>query len=166
MIKRLPLLIIIFLFCNYVYAQTDSLIKVSPVKTLSYEQYNALLKGEDLYHMSATAILNHYPQPDSVIKYKHQIDLSPGQVTKITVIAKELQRKRLEMGLIVIKNERTIDSLFRTHNLDQGTIIFYANRYGLYQGELRNTILQACYATEKLMSPAQVKQLEVLENHK
>jgi len=70
------------------------------------------------------------------------------------------------MGGVIITNERTLDSLFRTHKLDDGTIIFYSNRYGLYQGELRNAILQACYETAKLLSPAQVKQLETLENHK
>jgi len=70
------------------------------------------------------------------------------------------------MGGVIITNERTLDSLFRTHKLDDGTIIFYSNRYGLYQGELRNAILQACYETAALLSPAQVKQLETLENHK
>jgi len=147
--------------------QPDSaVVKKSPVKTLTYAQYNALLKGEDLYDMALPATLNHYPMPDEVIKYKKQLDLSPQQITKITALGKELHRKRLEMGPIIIKNEMMLDSLFRTHNIDDGTLIFYANRYGLYQGELRNTILQACYATEQLMSPAQVKRLEALENHK
>jgi hypothetical protein len=137
----------------------------SPLKTLTYKQYNALIKGEDLYDMALPATLNHYPMPDDVIKYKKQLDLSPEQVAKITAIGKELHRKRVEMGPIVIKNERMLDSIFRTHIVDDGTLIFYANRYGLYQGELRNAILQACYATEKLLAPAQVKKLEAIENH-
>jgi hypothetical protein len=140
--------------------------KKSPIKTLTYAQYDALMKGEDLYDMALPATLNHYPMPDDVIKYKKGLDLSPVQINKITAIGKELHRKRVEMGPIVIKNETMLDSLFRTHNIDDGTLIFYANRYGLYQGELRNAILQACYATEKLLGPAQVKKLEELENHK
>jgi len=139
--------------------------KKSPVKTLTYKQYDALMKGEDLYAMALPATLNHYPMPDDVIKYKKQLDLSPEQVSKITGIAKELHRKRLEMGPIIIKNEKMLDSLFHKHIIDDGTLIFYANRYGLYQGELRNAILQACYATEKLLAPAQVKKLEAIENH-
>ncbi len=140
--------------------------KKSPVKTLTYKQYDALMKGEDLYDMALPATLNHYPMPDDVIKYKKGLDLSPIQISKITAIGKELHRKRVEMGPIIIRNENMLDSLFRTHNIDDGTLIFYANRYGLYQGEIRNAILQACYATEILLSPAQVKRLEELENHK
>jgi len=145
---------------------TDKVIeKKSPVKTLSYKEYDALLKGEDLYDMALPATLNHYPMPDEVIKYKKQLDLSPEQASKIAAIGKELHRKRLEMGPIIIKNEQMLDSLFRKHIVDDGTLIFYANRYGLYQGELRNAILQACYATEKLLAPAQVKKLTAIENH-
>lgn len=140
--------------------------KKSPIKTLTYKQYDALMKGEDLYDMALPATLNHYPMPDDVIKYKKGLDLSPIQISKITAIGKELHRKRVEMGPIIVRNENMLDSLFRTHNIDDGTLIFYANRYGLYQGEIRNAILQACYATEKLLSPAQVKKLEELENHK
>jgi len=140
--------------------------KKSPVKTLTYKQYDALMKGEDLYDMALPATMNHYPMPDDVIKYKKQLDLSPDQASKIAAIGKELHRKRVEMGPIIIKNEIMLDSLFRRHIIDDGTLIFYANRYGLYQGEIRNAILQACYATERLLSPAQVKKLEELENHK
>jgi len=141
------------------------IIKKSPLKTLPYKQYDALMKGEDLYDMALPATLNHYPMPDDVIKYKKGLDLSPTQISKITALGKELHRKRLEMGPIIIKNEQILDSLFRTHIIDDGTLIFYANRYGLYQGELRNAILQACYATEILLSPAQVKKLGELEKH-
>jgi hypothetical protein len=187
MFKKLTLFACGALFCCYACAQTtdtnkrsstdtsakqatikapDTIIKTSPLKTLTYTQYSALLNGDDLYNMSLVAELNHFPMPDKAIKYKRDIGLSPIQVTKISAIAKELHRKRLEMGLIVINNERTLDSLFRTKQLDDGTIIFYANRYGLYQGELRNAILQACYATAHLMSPKQVSALEKFERHK
>jgi hypothetical protein len=76
-----------------------------------------------------------------------------------------LHRKKLEMGGIVIRNEHMLDSLFKMHNIDDGAIIFYANRSGLYYGELRNAILQACYATERLLSPVQIRLLEASEKH-
>ena len=141
-------------------------VKHSPVETLTYKQYQALLKGEDLYNMSSAATLNHFPMPDKVIKYRYQLDLGPLQISRITAIAVELHRKRVEMGGIIIKNEQILDDLFKNNKADEGSIIFYTNRYGLYQGELRNAILMACYNTERLLSPAQIKQLETLENHK
>jgi len=116
--------------------------------------------------MSLAAELNHYPSPEKVIKLKREIILSPIQVTKISAIAKELHRKKLEMGLIIIDNERTIDSLFRTGRLDNGSLIFYTNRYGLYQGELRNAILQACLATRSLLSEQQIRKLDALQKAK
>jgi len=164
MLKYLPTLILI-LVCATAEAQTkaDSTVKQSPLKTLSNEQYNALLKGDDIYGMSLAAELNHYPLPDKVIKFKKEINLTPVQVTKIAAIAKELHRKKLEMGLIIINNEKTIDSLFRINKFDDGSLIFFANRYGLYQGELRNAILQACLATRNLLSLQQVNKYATLQ---
>jgi len=94
------------------------------------------------------------------------MDISPIQITKIGTIAKELHRKKLEMGLIIIHNERTLDSIFRYNRLDNGSLIFYANRYGLYQGELRNAILQACLATRALLSDQQIRRYEALQKAK
>jgi hypothetical protein len=71
MLKRILLFILIISSGTYVHAQTDSAAAPqSPVKTLTYEQYNALMKGEDLYNMALPATLNGYPMPDAVIKYK------------------------------------------------------------------------------------------------
>jgi len=165
--KLLSLFLLVSLYTS-ANAQTtaDSTIKHSPLKTLNDAQYNALLSGDDIYGMSLAAELNHYPSPEKVIKLKREIILSPIQVTKISAIAKELHRKKLEMGLIIIDNERTIDSLFRTGRLDNGSLIFYTNRYGLYQGELRNAILQACLATRSLLSEQQIRKLDALQKAK
>jgi len=163
--KRLVLLFTSLLFFISADAQApvDSTIKHSPLKTLSDTQYNALLTGEDIYGMSLAAELNHYPLPEKVITYKKELALSPLQLSKLTAINNEFERKKLEMGLIIIKNERTLDSIFRYKRLDNGSLIFYTNRYGLYQGELRNTILQACLATRVLLSPQQIAKFEALQ---
>jgi len=141
----------------------SSAIKKSTLKTLSDAQYTALLNGNDLYGMALAGELNHYPSPDRVLKYRIELDLSPIQVNKITAISKELHRKKLEMGLIIIHNERTLDSIFKYHSLNNGSLIFYTNRYGLYQGELRNTILQACLVTRTLLSQQQINELYALK---
>ena len=166
MFKKIPLFIAVIFICKSASAQTDSLAKASPLKTLTYTQYDALVKGDDLYDMALPATLNHFPMPDKVIKYKRELDMSPIQISRITAIAVELHRKRMEMGQIIIKNEKTLDDLFSTGKIDEGSLIFYTNRYGLYQGEIRGAILLACYNTERLLSPGQIKQLEKLDNHK
>jgi hypothetical protein len=127
------------------------------------KEYTALLNGDDLYHMALAGELNHYPSPDKVIKFKKELGLSPAVIDKLNVINKELRRKKLEMGLIIIRNERALDSIFKYHILNNGSLIFYANRYGLYQGELRNVILQACLVTRTLLSQQQINKFEALQ---
>lgn len=134
----------------------------STVKTLSDKRYNAYVKGEDLDDMSLAGELNHFPLPDRVLKFKKELDLSPIQVGQLKELAAKLQRKRLEMGVFIIRNEKVLDNLFRTKHLDEGSIIFYTNRSGLYYGELKGAILLACYNTQKLLTDAQVRKLETL----
>jgi hypothetical protein len=138
-------------------------VKKSQLKTITDEEYTALLNGTDLYHMSLAAELNHYPSPVKALKYKKEINLTAEQEAKLKPIVKELRRKILEMGLIVIRNERTLDSIFKYNRVDNGSLIYYANRYGLYQGELRNTILQACLVTKSILTQQQVRKIESIE---
>ena len=144
------------------YAQSDT-VKKSPVRTLTYQQYNAYLKGEAATDMAMVAEMNHYPMPDKVLRLKHELDLSPEQIKKIEEVNNYMHRRRLQTGGSVISTEKTLDSLFRTHKMDDGTLIFYTNRYGLYQGELKNAILQACLATQKLLSEKQLARFEALQ---
>jgi hypothetical protein len=141
----------------------DTELKPSPVKTINDTRYNAYLKGDDLDDMSLAGDLNHFPSPDKVLKYKKQLDLSPIQVGQLTKLTNELHRKKIEMGTFIIRNEKMLDSLFHLHQVDEGSLIFYTNRSGLYYGELKGAILMACYNTEKLLTPAQIKKLEELE---
>jgi len=165
--KKTIFIISFFIIAVDAYSQSaDTVGDRSPLKTLTYAQYNALINGKDIYGMALVAELNHYPSPEKVIKFKKQLDLSPIQVSKLNAINKELHRKKVEMGWIIIRNEQTLDSIFKYHRLDNGSLIFYANRYGLYQGELRNAILQACLTTWGLLSPQQITRFEALQKGK
>jgi hypothetical protein len=134
----------------------------SPIKSLSDEKYTALRKGEGFDDMSLVGELNHYPMPDKALKYKVQLGLNPGQIMQLKEIATNLQRKKVEMGENIIRNERKLDTLFKTRQIIDGTLIFYTNRYGLYMGEIRNAVLQACLKTESVLSDVQIKKLEGL----
>jgi len=191
MIKHLPIVILFILFFTAGKAQTkadsagshshaDTVVKHlphkivrrspgplviphSPVKTINDAKYNILLKGGDFDDMALAAVMNHYPLPDSALKYKVQIGLNPGQITKLKDISAGLHQKKVEMGDNIIRNEKMLDSLFHSRAIVDGTIIFYTNRYGLYLGEIRNAVLQACYKTENILSDVQIKKLESLE---
>lgn len=166
MLKTLPTLIItLFIFTAAKAQQPDSTLKKSPVKTLNDKQFTLLITGEYLFDdINQAALLNHYPMPGDALKFKKELSLSPAQVTKLGTIATELHRKRVEMGNFIVTNETTLDKLLKK-GTDNGSIIFYANRSGLYYGELRNAILQACVSAGNLLSPGQVSKLETLISH-
>ncbi|MBS1529916.1 MAG: hypothetical protein JSU01_06390 [Bacteroidetes bacterium] len=134
----------------------------SPIKSLSDEKYTALIRGEGFDDMALVGVLNHYPLPDKALKYKAQLQLNPGQIMQLKDIVATLQRKKIEMGENIIRNEKMLDTLFHTRQISDGTLIFYTNRYGLYAGEIRNAVLQACLKTEEILSDVQIKKLESL----
>jgi hypothetical protein len=92
------------------------------------------------------------------------LDLSPNQTAALTKINTELQRKKTEMGGFIVKNEIKLDELFHSKKVNEGDILFYGNRSGLYYGELRNAILLAAYNTCKQLAPAQINKLKSFKN--
>jgi hypothetical protein len=164
MLKTLLSFTLILFFAIIAHAQSpaDS-VKRSPARTLTPQQYQAYLKGQAGDDMAKVAEMNHYPMPDKVLKWRNELDLSPIQIKKITEINAYMHRRRLQNGSSVVDTERKLDSLFRYNKMDEGNLTFYATRYGSYQGELKNAILQACLATEKLLSPQQITRLESLQ---
>lgn len=135
----------------------------SPVRTLSMQQYNAYLKGEADDDMAMVAEQNHYPMPDKVLKFGNELKLTPVQIQKITDINTLMHRRRLQVGQSIVNNEKTLDSLFKYKKVNDGNLVFYTNRFGLYQGELKNAMLQACWATQQLLSAQQLKKYESLQ---
>lgn len=148
--------IVLVLFCiTAVNAQTDSSTTPSAVKTLTLKQYADYQKGPTLANMALPATLNRYPMPDDVLLLKKELKLTTEQVKKLTVISDYLKLKKTEIGQSVLRNEKKLDDMFRTQKLDEGSITFYANRYGLYEGEYRTSILLACYNTYNVLNPQQ-----------
>ncbi|OKS84666.1 hypothetical protein [Mucilaginibacter polytrichastri] len=146
--------------------QTDSVaIRHSTVKILTDEQYNAILNGDDVNNLAYVAKLYRYPYPDQILKYRTHLKLSPQQITRLNEINATLKMKKTEVGLSVVQNERMIDSLFRTRRINESVIVFYTNRYGLYQGEYRGALLIACYNSRKVLNPVQLNQFNELLNH-
>jgi hypothetical protein len=142
-------------------AQTDT-VKHSPIRTLTYDQYQSYLTGEAGTDMAYVAEVHHYPMPDKVLKLKKELNLTADQVKKLTDVIDHTHRLRVQIGGSIIANEKMLDLLFAQNNVDNGNLIFYINRFGAYSGELRNAILQACIATKKTLTPEQMKKFDAL----
>jgi len=158
MCKKILCLLLLFTSVIVAKAQTDSSTTPSGIKTLTLKQYADYQKGPDLVDMALPATLNKYPMPDDVLKLKKELKLTADQIKKITAISSYLQLKKTEIGQSVLRNEKKLDDMFRTQKVDEGTITFYANRYGLYEGEYRTSILLACYNTYNVLNPQQTTQ--------
>lgn len=142
---------------------SGSTVNISPLKSMSFTQYRAFVNGEDQSNMAAVADVNHYPDPQKTITWKKELVLTNAQLTQINTINTELVRKMKEMGQNIIKNEKTLEELFRTKKVIDGTLIFYTNRFGLYQGEQKNAVLQAYVKVYAILTPVQRKKYEQLQ---
>ena len=129
---------------------------------LSLSQFDAFKTSRNINGLTDVAAHNHYPTPEKVLLWQKQLQLNDRQKIAITQINTALERKVKEMNGFLITNERTIDSLFRYKKVNNGLLIYYTNRYGLYQGELRNALLQACLKTEAQLTATQIKKYDNL----
>ena len=161
-----PILVCLLLLITFyqVEAQTDSINyrKTVPGQEAFLNKFEAYQASKNISGMQAIADRNHYPSPQKVLLWQKELQLNDRQKTALNAINKELQRKVNEMNGFMITNERTMDSLFRYKKVNNGIVIFYTNRYGLYQGELRNALLQACLKTEALLTESQIKKYDHL----
>jgi hypothetical protein len=143
-------------------ADTSSSRKNKPKTDIFLSQFEAFKSSKNINGLVDLADHNHYPFPEKVLSWQKQLQLNDRQKVVINQINTALQRKVKEMNGFLITNERTLDSLFRYKKVNNGLLIYYTNRYGLYQGELRNALLQACLKTEGQLTANQIKKYDAL----
>jgi len=164
LIKSTIICLFLALIFDQTKAQTDSIERQKKADSQDlfqskYEEYKA---GKNISGLVAVADHNHYPLPEKVLTWQKQLQLSDRQKAAIGQINTGLQRKVKEMNGFLITNEKAIDSLFKYKKVNNGMLIFYTNRYGLYQGELRNALLQACIKTEAELTVTQIRKYDAL----
>jgi Spy/CpxP family protein refolding chaperone len=158
--QKLFLTLSLLVFATLCFAQQPADSTTSPLKTMSYEQYKAYAAGLDINKQDAVAELNNYPSVRKVLNLKKELALTTEQVAQLNTINAELKRKMKEMGAFIIKNETTLNELFRTKQINDGSLIFYTNRAGLYIGELRNAMLQTYLKVQNILTAEQLKKYQ------
>ncbi|KHJ37818.1 hypothetical protein PBAC_19790 [Pedobacter glucosidilyticus] len=140
--------------------QTDS-VKSNTPAYLSHEQYMAYTKASPL-GMVLIAETNNYPSPKKALQYAQQLNLSSVQKMQITQILNEMTRKAKEMDNFILAQESKLNTLFKEQKINEGSLIFYTNKIGALQGELRNAYLKAHIATKKVFSATQLQKYKQL----
>lgn len=128
----------------------------SPIRALSDEEYNAYKTGQDM-GMGKTAELNNYPTPVKVLEFQKQLKLTSVQISQLKTAVEAMQFKTEEMGRFILAQEKKLNDLFAAGKADEGSIIYYSNKIGLYLGELRNAHLQAHLKARRILTPDQIK---------
>lgn len=154
--------IFLSLLSSFVFAQNDSL-KTSPLSFLSYNNYLQYTTGNDV-EMGLVAEINNYPSPKHVLILSKELSLTEDQKNQLKPTLAEMNRKALEMGKFLIAEETKLNKLFENKTINEGALVFYTNKIGALQGELRNAYLKAHFRTSKILTPAQLKKYSQLSN--
>jgi len=171
--KRLLLIAILFLSANILFAQNKKSISASdtsealpaessPIKSLSPKEYASYQNGDDM-GMSKPAELNNYPSPARALALSKELRLTDSQRTQLRAAKEALDFKAREMGRFILQHEKKLNDLFSTGKVNEGSVIYYCNQIGLYQGELRNAHLQAHLKARRILTPDQAQKISRLK---
>ena len=73
-----------------------------------------------------------------------------------------MNRKAKEMNNFILAQEDKLNTLFKEQKVNDGSLIFYTNKIGALQGELRNAYLKAYIATKKVFTTNQLNKYKQL----
>lgn len=172
--RQILFLTLLVLSCKLSFSQSD--LKKSKVQNskaanelLSINKQATTLAIVDSSKLSKTgemvkvAEVNNYPDPSKVIEISKPLKLTPAQLNKLTTIKSSLEFKAKEMDKFINQQEKKLNDLFASGKAEEGSIIYYTNKLGLYEGELRNAYLQAHLKTRYVLTPVQLKKYNELE---
>jgi hypothetical protein len=129
--------------------------ETSPIRSLSYQKYTAYQNGDEM-GMAKPAVLNNYPTPAQVLSREKELKLTAVQKNQLTAANEAIVFKAKEMGRFILQHEKMLNDLFSTGKANEGSVIYYCNQIGLYQGELRNAHLQACLKVRRILTTDQL----------
>jgi Spy/CpxP family protein refolding chaperone len=130
--------------------------EISPISSLSIEEYTAFKNGDEM-GLAKTAQVNNYPSPAQALAFEKDLKLSTSQKTQLKSAAEAIDFKAREMGRFILQHEKQLNDLFSNGKANEGSVIYFCNQIGLYQGELRNAHLQAYLKARHILTPDQLK---------
>lgn len=128
----------------------------SPVRSMSLLEYTSYQNGDEM-GMTKAAIVNNYPSPAEALALEKALKINATQKAQLKAVIEAIDFKSKEMGRFIIRHEKELNDLFSTGKANEGSIIYYCNQIGLYQGELRNAHLQAYLKASRILTPDQLK---------
>ena len=158
------LVLLFCLFSGAAFASTFADSSATGLPSVTEQEYLLYTQGKD-FGLGNIAEQSNYPSPENVLQMASKLGINAVQKRELTKIQQEKQRKSLEMGKFIMEQEAKFNDLFKGNKINEGSLVFYTNKIGLLQGELRNAILKAHYQTWKLLTVSQLKKYQSLRKN-
>ncbi len=124
------------------------------VKALSADEQADLLAGRGM-GLAKSAELNGYPGPLHVLELARELGLTPEQRARTEALFASMQRDASALGARLVDEERALDALFATRQVDASRLADATKRIGALQAELRRVHLDAHLEQTRILTAAQ-----------
>jgi Spy/CpxP family protein refolding chaperone len=124
------------------------------VKALSADEQADLLAGRGM-GLAKAAELNGYPGPLHVLELARELELAPGQRARTEALFASMQREASALGARLVDEERALDALFASKQVDAARLADATQRIGALQAELRRVHLDAHLEQARILTAAQ-----------
>jgi len=125
------------------------------IKALTDEELNQLLNGKGM-GLAKAAELNNYPGPRHVLDFSHELNLTNEQKEKSESVFKIMQTEARQIGKLIIKKEKELDSAFKTNTVEEKIIKEKVMEIAQLKGKLRFVHLDAHLKQKEILTNEQV----------
>lgn len=136
-----------------------------PVKALSAEQIEALMRGDGM-GFALAAELNHYPGPRHVLDLAAELALSESQLSQSRTIFERMQAEAVRLGRLLIDSEMALDGEFEQRSVTPESLARRLSEIGEIRARLRGVHLQAHLQQRELLTPHQLHRYDLLRGYR
>lgn len=136
----------------------------SRIKALTQEELDGYLNGYGM-GLAKAVELNHYPGPKHVLEFTQELKLTNEQIASTKQIFNEMQRRVLELGEQIVKEEQRLDKLCAAGKATEGDIEKIVKKIAQLRGDLRFAHMRAHLQTKTILTAEQVKKYDQLRGY-
>ncbi len=134
------------------------------IKALSQEEIDGYLNGYGMGFAKA-AELNHYPGPKQALEFTQELKLTNEQIATTKKIFNDLQRRALELGEQIVKEEQRLDRLCASGKVTESELEKSVKKIAQLRGDLRFAHMRAHLLMKPVLTAEQQKKYDQLRGY-
>jgi len=135
-----------------------------PIKALSPSEIDDLRAGRGI-GLAKAAELNGFPGPAHVLELADRLGLDPDQRAATQALVAQMKADAQRLGADLIAAEQALDRAFAHRQINDGALQTRLAEIARLQGELRYVHLRTHLSQAALLTPAQIRQYDVLRGY-